>query len=47
MWREIRMTFTGFRWDDTTVQKGVTYYYQVYAKVTSGMLCPGANAKIP
>ncbi|MBC7790783.1 MAG: fibronectin type III domain-containing protein [Anaerolineae bacterium] len=41
------INFTGVKYDDFTVQRGVKYYYTVCAAIPSGHACPGVEATVP
>ena len=41
------MNFTGTRFDDTVVQRGVTYTYMVCARIPAGRACPGVEVAVP
>jgi hypothetical protein len=41
------MTFTATRFDDMTVQRGVTYTYMVCAPIAHGEACPGLEVRVP
>ncbi len=41
------INFTGSKFEDFTVQRGVKYYYTVCAAIPSGHACPGVEATVP
>ncbi len=41
------MNFTGTRFEDTVVQRGVTYTYMVCARIPLGDACPGVEVRVP
>ncbi|MEK6612037.1 MAG: hypothetical protein AABZ29_04590 [Gemmatimonadota bacterium] len=41
------MNFTGTRFEDAVVQRGVTYTYMVCARIPLGDACPGVEVRVP
>lgn len=41
------MNFTGTRFEDAVVQRGVTYTYMVCARIPLGDACPGIEVRVP
>ena len=41
------MNFSGTRFEDAVVQRGVTYTYMVCARIPLGDACPGVEVRVP